>query len=178
MQGGEAQDESNRALLTTDDKWILLNLDRALREISDAFAGYRFNEASQTLYRFFWSEYCDWYVEASKAVLAGPRGGTPEPGQTPAGSVEDPRRANTLAVMDFVLSHALRLFHPLLPFISEELWHGMGYNEDMPAGQGGETIMLAPWPKPLDEDFRGNYGLDDCYLEMVDAKYELVSKGR
>jgi valyl-tRNA synthetase len=77
------------------------------------------------------------------------------------------RTANTLAVIDFVLSHTLRLFHPFLPFITEELWHGMGYAEDMPENQGGKTIMFAPWPKPLDDDFKGHYGLDDCYLEIV-----------
>jgi valyl-tRNA synthetase len=87
-------------------------------------------------------------------------------------------RANTLAVIDFVLSHTLCLFHPFLPFITEELWHGMGYHQDMPEEQGGKTILFAPWPKPLDEDFRGNYGLDDCYLEMVDARNELVTQGR
>jgi len=85
---------------------------------------------------------------------------------------------NKLAVIDFILSHTLRLFHPFLPFISEELWHGMGYAADMPENQGGKTIVFAPWPKPLDEDTRGHYGLDDCYLEMGDRKYELVRKGR
>ena len=90
----------------------------------------------------------------------------------------DARRANALAVIDFVLSHTLRLFHPFLPFITEELWHGMGYHEDMPDNQGGQTIMFAPWPKPLDDDFRGQYGLDDCYLDMVNAKYDLVTQGR
>src|SRR5208337_1343234 len=129
-------------LLTLDDKWILLKLDVAIRELTQSLAEYRFNEATQTLYRFFWSEYCDWYVEASKAVLHHP---------DPAG------KANTLAVLDFILSHTLRLFHPFLPFITEELWHGMGYHEDMPENQGGQTIMYAPWPKPLDEDFRGHY---------------------
>ena len=54
----------------------------------------------------------------------------------------------------------------------------MGYHEDMPDDQGGSTIMFAPWPKPLDDDFRGHYGLDDCYLDMVNAKYELVTQGR
>src|SRR4030095_297290 len=72
MQGGEVQGEISPQLLTTDAKWILLKLDQAIREISDAFAEYRFNEATQTLYRFFWSEYCDWFVEASKAILARP----------------------------------------------------------------------------------------------------------
>jgi len=90
----------------------------------------------------------------------------------------DDRRANTLAVIDFVLSHTLRLFHPFLPFITEELWQGLGYHQDMPDDQGGQTIMFARWPKAFDEDFKGHYGLDDCYLEMVDAKYELVRQGR
>jgi len=58
------------------------------------------------------------------------------------------------------------------------LWHGMGYADDMPENQGGKTIMFAPWPKPLDDDFKGHYGLDDCYLEIANAKYELVSLGR
>jgi valyl-tRNA synthetase len=70
------------------------------------------------------------------------------------------------------------MFHPFLPFITEELWHGMGYATDMPDNQGGKTIMFAPWPKPLDEDFKGHYGLDDCYLDMVNAKYALVTEGR
>jgi valyl-tRNA synthetase len=163
MQGGEVQAKIQRLKLTPDDKWLLLKLDKAIREITDAFAEYRFNEAAQTLYRFFWSEYCDWYVEASKAVLHG-------------SDVE--RKANTLAVIDFALSHTLRLFHPFLPFITEELWHDMGYDKEMPEAQGGKAIMFAPWPRPLDEDFRGHYGLDDCYLEMVDAKYNLITQGR
>jgi len=170
MQGGEVQGEIVPTLLTSDDKWILLKLDQAIRDITTSFEGYRFNEATQTLYRFFWSEYCDWYVEASKAVLSTQH--------ATRNTEQDARRANTVAVIDFVLSHTLRLFHPFLPFITEELWHGMGYHEDMPADQGGSTIMFAPWPKPLDEDFRGHYGLDACYLDMVNAKYDLVTQGR
>ncbi len=169
MQGGEVQGEIDPTLLTSDDKWILLKLDQAISEITTAFAEYRFNEATQTLYRFFWSEYCDWYVEASKAVLS-----TPHDQSAPT----DPRRANTIAVLDFVLSHTLRLFHPFLPFITEELWHGMGYREDMPADQGGATIMFAPWPKPLGQDFRNHYGLDDSCLTSVNARYDLVTQGR
>src|SRR5436853_1603647 len=72
LQGGEVQGEIRPELLTSYDKWILLKLDQAIREINTAFAEYRFNEVTQTLYRFFWSEYCDWYVEASKAVLTRP----------------------------------------------------------------------------------------------------------
>jgi valyl-tRNA synthetase len=81
-------------------------------------------------------------------------------------------------VIDFVLSHTLRLFHPFLPFITEELWHGMSYATDMPEGQGGKTIMNAPWPKPFDSDFRDAYGLDDCYIEFANDKYAVVTQGR
>jgi valyl-tRNA synthetase len=176
MQGGEVEGELDRMYLTTDDKWILLKLDRAIREISEAFTEYRFNEAAQVLYRFFWGEYCDWYVEASKAILSTKSDGKSSSAYSP--DQLEKRRINKLAVLDFVLSHTLRLFHPFLPFITEELWRGMAYAEDMPENQGGKTIMFAPWPKPFDEDFRGHYGLDDCYIEMVDAKYELVRKGR
>jgi valyl-tRNA synthetase len=163
MQGGEVQGEIERTRLTTDDKWILLKLDAAIREVSIALNEYKFSEATAALYRFFWSEYCDWYVEASKAVFFG---------------TDPAQKANTLAVIDFVLSHTLRMFHPFLPFITEELWHGMGYSTDMPENQGGKTIMNAPWPMPLDGDIKGHYGLDDCYLEMTDNKYDLVTQGR
>ncbi|MCX6886390.1 MAG: valine--tRNA ligase [Verrucomicrobia bacterium] len=163
MQGGEVQGEIRPELLSGDDRWILMRLDQAIGEITTAFAEYRFNEATQALYRFFWSEYCDWYVEATKAILHG---------------TDAVRKANTLAVIDFILSHALRLFHPFLPFITEDLWQGMGYNQDMPADQGGVTIMFAPWPKPLGDDFRAHYGLSPALMDAVSLKYELVSQGR
>jgi len=180
------QGEIDSALLTSDDKWILLKLDQAIREITTAFAEYRFNEATQTLYRFFWSEYCDWYLESAKAPLsAGSRRGNEADSSQPqscppphVGGYSEMQKANTLAVLDFVLSHTLRLFHPFLPHITEELWHGMGYAGDMPPDQGGQTIMFAPWPKPLDQDFRVRCGLDDSCLDFVNAKYELVTQGR
>ena len=169
MQPGEIEAEIRPELLTCDDKWILLKLGQAIGELSGALAEYKFNEAAQTLYRFFWSEYCDWYVEASKAVLTG---GNESADDTAA------LQANTLAVMDFVLSNTLRLFHPFLPFITEELWHGLGYHLDLPADQGGDTIMFARWPKPLDEDFKTHYGLQERFLKQADARNELVTQGR
>ena len=205
MQGGEVQGEIERTLLTPDDKWILLKLDAAIREVTIALNEYKFSEATAALYKFFWSEYCDWYVEASKASLPRPpadsspsplggervgvRGdelneaasGTktpPHPNPLPQGGEGEAKKANTIAVIDFVLSHTIRLFHPFVPFITEELWNGMGYATDMPDNQGGKTIMNAPWPLPFDDDFKGHYGLDDCYVEMTDTKYELVRNGR
>ncbi|MSU64287.1 MAG: hypothetical protein EXS31_18180 [Pedosphaera sp.] len=87
-------------------------------------------------------------------------------------------RANKLAVIDFVLGHTLRLFHPFLPFITEELWHGMGFSKDLPENQGGKTIMFAPWPKPFSAEEKAHFGLDDAADKIAAAKYELVGLGR
>ncbi len=159
----ETEAEINPTLLTTDDKWILLRLNVAISEVTTALEEYRFSDATSTLYRFFWSEYCDWYVEASKATL---------------NSGDEARKANTLAVMDFVLGHTLRLFHPFLPFITEELWHGMGFNLDMPPEQGGRSIMFAPWPKPLDADELTYFGILPEDEHAANDKYRTVELGR
>jgi valyl-tRNA synthetase len=163
MQGGEVEGEINPALLSSDDKWILLRLNTAINEVTTALEEYRFSDATSTLYRFFWSEYCDWYVEASKAVLQG---------------TDDKRKANTVAVIDFVLGHTLRLFHPFLPFITEELWHGMGFNADMPENQGGKSIMFAPWPKPMDADELAHFGILPEDEQAANDKYKTVELGR
>ncbi len=179
MQGGALEGEIDPKLLTSDDKWILRRLDLAIRELDDAFANYRFAEATATLYRFFWSEYCDWYVEASKAALRPAEGGVEGSADgDPLNASAARLRANKLAVIDFVLSHTLRLFHPFLPFITEELWQGMGYHADLPADQGGSTIMFAHWPKPFDADFQEHFGLDESAEKLASAKYELVGLGR
>ena len=163
MQGGAVETEISAALLSSDDKWLLLRLNTAIVEVSTALEEYRFSDATATLYRFFWSEYCDWYVEASKAVLQGS---------------DEKRKANTLAVIDFVLGHTLRLFHPFMPFITEELWHGMGFSADMPENQGGKSIMFAPWPKPLDEDELAHFGILPEDEKTANDKYEVVNLGR
>ena len=163
MQGGEVETEISAALLSSDDKWILLRLNTAIAEVSTALEEYRFSDATATLYRFFWSEYCDWYIEASKAVLQGS---------------DAKRKANTLAVIDFVLGHTLRLFHPFMPFITEELWHGMGFNADLPENQGGKSIMFAVWPKPLDADELAHFGILPEDEQAANDKYKAVELGR
>ncbi|MBI3191169.1 MAG: class I tRNA ligase family protein, partial [Pedosphaera parvula] len=134
--------------------------------------------------------YCDWFVEASKAALPrqvkelnelhgeGASAGSDVTMQPFNDVTNTALRANKLAVIDFVLSHMLRLFHPFLPFITEELWHGMGFHGDLPAEQGGDTIMFAHWPKPLDDDFNAHYGLSEADERFVEQKYELVGAGR
>jgi valyl-tRNA synthetase len=163
MQGGPTEGELDESLLTSDDKWILLRLKKAIEEIDEAIKQHKLNEAANVLYRFFWSEYCDWYVEASKATLQG---------------TDERQKNNTLSVIDFILGNTLRLLHPFLPFITEELWQGMGFATELPEGQGGMTILNARWPKALDQDFCDCYGLDEVYLEFVESKYALVKEGR
>ncbi|MBM3823931.1 MAG: valine--tRNA ligase [Verrucomicrobia bacterium] len=169
MQGGEAEGEIRADLLTSDDRWILARLDQALREIDAAYAEYRLSEVTAVLYRFFWNEYCDWYVEASKPAMMGAGGGDGESAAL---------AANKRAVIDFALSHLLRLFHPFLPFITEELWQGMGFQAELPSDRGGKTIMNACWPKPLSEDEKNHFGLSETSDRLASAKYQLVVLGR
>ena len=186
----ETEAEISAALLSSDDKWILLRLNTAITEVTAALEDYRFSDATATLYRFFWSEYCDWYIEASKAVLqsssatvsVAPESSATVPVASGTSSEtadqRDKRKANTLAVIDFVLSNTLRLFHPFMPFITEELWHGMAFNADLPADQGGNSIMFAKWPKPLDADELAYFGILPEDEKTANDKYEAVNLGR
>ena len=118
--------------LAEGDKWILHRLNEVARETNKALAEYRFNEAAMGLYQFTWSEFCDWYVELSKKDLYG----------------GDPQR-KTLAryVLWYTLEHLLRLLHPFMPFITEEIWQAL------PGAKEVATIMLAPYPEPAPERF-------------------------
>jgi valyl-tRNA synthetase len=144
------------ALLSADDLHILAKLSRATESCTENLTRFRFNDAAQDLYGFIWHEYCDWYVEYSKDVLYG----------------QDPdRRAEVLKVMHYAFSTALRLLHPFMPHLTEELWHGMGYGAD------DETIMTAPWPKPLTAELV-QWGATSDRVGYVDARHELIRAGR
>ena len=171
MQGGTMEGEIEPELLTPDDKWILLRLDQAIGDVTRAFTEFRFSDATGALYRFFWSEYCDWYVEASKPALAG-RGAVGD--DTASARLA----ANKRAVIDFVLGNTLRLFHPFLPFITEELWHGLGFSNEMPAERGGKTIMVAAWPRSWSAAERDHFELGDAADQLATARFELVTLGR
>ena len=91
----------------TLNRWIGHETARAVREVTEGIEGYRFNEAAGSVYRFVWNIFCDWYVELSKPVLQGPDG---------------PGRQETRAMTAWVRDHILRLLHPFMPFVTEELW--------------------------------------------------------
>ncbi len=123
--------------LALHDRWILSRLHRTAGEVRAALSGYQFHEAVQTLYHFFWDDFCDWYIELTKAAV----------------TAEDASAQRTAARTRLlsVLEQALRLLHPFMPYITEELWQqlpGAGKHLLHPAYQQAEpTIMLTAYPE-------------------------------
>jgi valyl-tRNA synthetase len=109
------------------DRWILSRLREAITTTDEAFANYRFDMAATALYEFTWHEFCDWYLELAKPVLQGD---------------DEAAAAATRRTLLTVLETLLRALHPVMPFITEEIWLRVAPL----AGVGGETIMTAPWP--------------------------------
>lgn len=136
MQGGRVRDNIRGELLTTEDKWIVCRLDTAVNSVTNALNDYQFSAATNALHIFVWSEFCDWYLEAAKAAF---------------NSTNLEWKTNTLAVIDHVLSVTLRLLHPFLPFITEELWNGIGFGRDFSLAEGGRTVVFAPWPSAFSD---------------------------
>ena len=119
---------------TAADRWIRARLDATTREMHKHFRTYRLDLAVQVIYEFTWHEFCDWYLELSKPVL-----------QSDESSVELQR--GTRRTLIDVLETLLRLLHPLIPFVTEEIWKQAAER----AGIEGETIMLRPYPEASDE---------------------------
>ncbi|MEW6353370.1 MAG: valine--tRNA ligase [Pseudomonadota bacterium] len=117
--------------LTLADRWIIGRLQHTEQAVIDALHAYRFDLAAQAIYEFTWNEYCDWYLEFSKPVLLS------------ADSDENTLRG-TRRTLVRVLEALLRLAHPIIPFITEEIWQRVAPL----AGKSGPTIMLQPYPKP------------------------------
>ena len=120
---------------TVADRWIRSRLAALAEQVRDGFETYRFDYVAGSLYDFTWNEFCDWYLELTKPVLAGP-------------DVPEAARAATRRTLVEVLETLLRFLHPLMPFLTEDLWRRVA----PAAGIEGETIMLQPWPEPGDPD--------------------------
>jgi valyl-tRNA synthetase len=112
---------------TLEDRWILSRFHRTARELNEALAAYRFDEAAHRVYTFFWGDFCDWYIELSKLRL----------------NAEEPEVAQAaLAVLTTVFNGALRMLAPFMPFITEELWHAL-YRGKPPL----KSVALAEFPE-------------------------------
>lgn len=128
--------------LNTDDHAILARLLETHREVDKALSEYQFHGAIHALYAFFWSDFCDWYVEVSKGRLQ-----------------REEEKELCLAVQDLVLREVLVLLHPIIPFITEELWQGLGYGKDdsfmeageWTSGEGLREALLARGIEPSGE---------------------------
>lgn len=106
-----------------EDKWILSRLNRVIGVVNESFACYNLDDAARSLYEFIWSEFCDWYIELAKPRLRG----------------TDAERAEVQAILHHVLDTTLRLLHPIMPFITEEIWQALPHE--------GDSIMVAPFPQ-------------------------------
>ena len=127
------QDNSDDYKLTLADRWIISRLQSAESEVTAAIDSYRFDLAAQALYDFVWNEYCDWYLELSKPVLWDENG--------------DPAiQKGTRRTLVRVLEATLRLAHPMLPFITEEIWQNIAPLAGVKVNPVGDTIMLQPFP--------------------------------
>ena len=108
----------------TLNRWIAHETSRATREVTEAIEAYRFNDAANAIYRFVWNVYCDWYLELAKPVLLGEEGAA---------------KAETRAMVAWARDEILKLLHPFMPFISEELWAVTAKREGL--------LVLAEWPR-------------------------------
>ncbi|MDG2271479.1 MAG: class I tRNA ligase family protein, partial [Halioglobus sp.] len=144
-----AQNEST-VELSLADRWILSKVQETTAEATSAIANYRFDLASQALYEFIWNEYCDWYVELSKPVLWDDEA-----------SAEAKR--GTRQTLIRVLEICLRLLHPMMPFITEEIWQTVGPL----AGKRGGSIMLQPYPESDERNIDLHANEDVEWLKAV-----------
>src|SRR6266446_4589193 len=152
MHGPSASDPKiDNQLLSIYAVEVLARLNKTIDALDVTYREYQFNAVAQRLYDFFWSDYCDWFVEAAKTEIFG---------------ADESRKKSALAVMDFVLSAFLRLLHPFMPHITEELWSLLGLGKD--------SIQFAVRPEKV--------VLEDADLakkrELVSAIYQAVQAGR
>ena len=128
---------------------VLARLNETIDAVESAYREYEFNTVAQRLYDFFWSDYCDWFVEAAKSEIFGD---------------DEAKKKSALAIMDVVLSSVLRLLHPFMPHITEELWSLLGFGKD--------SIQFETPPEKADVD------LADPRRRLVGAIYGIVQAGR
>jgi len=132
--------------LAVEDKWILSRFNATVRDVTDNLEKFELGLAAGKLYDFLWDEFCDWYIELSKASL-------------PA--------AKTRAVLVYVLSNTLKLLHPFMPFVTEEIWQALPHE--------GESIMISPWPE---HDEALNFPAEEARMQVLMGAIKAVRNRR
>ena len=127
--------------LEIEDKWVLTKLNTLIKEVTENMDAYELGVASAKVYDFIWDTYCDWYIELTKARLYGEN---------------EKSKLAAQKVLVYVLDQFLRLLHPFMPFITEEIWQAIPHE--------GKFLMLADWPK-YDESL--NFGAEAAHMESV-----------
>ncbi|MBS3679443.1 valine--tRNA ligase [Ornithinibacillus massiliensis] len=129
LEGFTYEDIDLTGELSLADKWILTRLNETIEQVTRNTDKYEFGEAGRHLHNFIWDELCDWYIEMAKLPLYGE---------------DDQAKKTTQSVLAYVLDQTMRLLHPFMPFITEEIWQKLPHQ--------GESITIAEWPK-VQEDF-------------------------
>lgn len=129
LEGFEYEDIDLTGELSLADKWILNRLNETIEHVTKSTDKYEFGEAGRHLYNFIWDEFCDWYIEMAKLPLYGD---------------DEEKRKTTQSVLAHVLDQTMRMLHPYMPFITEEIWQQLPHE--------GESITIASWPE-VDEKF-------------------------
>ena len=124
MEGLTYEDIDLSGELALPDKWILTRLNETIDHVTMNTDKYEFGEAGRYLYNFIWDDFCDWYIEMAKISLYGE---------------DEESKKTTRSVLAHVLDQTLRMLHPYMPFITEEIWQQLPHK--------GESITIAPWPK-------------------------------
>ncbi|MBN2160914.1 MAG: valine--tRNA ligase [Spirochaetes bacterium] len=131
------------------DRWILCRFNETIRATRTGFEEYKFNDAAHAIYTFWWHEFCDWYIELTKQRLYAKEGDQAQSSDT------------ARQVLFYVLRHAIRLLHPFMPFITEEIW-------DRIKAPGDSMILVSEWPEPREEfDFVAESGETAIFQEIV-----------
>jgi valyl-tRNA synthetase len=136
------------ASLSADEKHILWACDLACRKMNDILTRYRIQDGALAVYDFFWTQICDWYVEYAK---------------------DAPNKATAFAILRDVYWKALRLLHPYMPFVTEEIAHQLGFLKE------GETIMRADYPTGYSDAEKAAWGLSQETYDFVNAKREAIT---
>jgi valyl-tRNA synthetase len=131
IESGKVETEVKHELLPTEDRWILSRLNRTIAGVTRLLEGFQFAEAQRQIYEFLWGDFCDWYIELAKIRLR------PDAAES----------LSPMPVLIHVLETSLRLLHPFMPFVTEELWQNL--RKRLPSGwQASESIMVAAYPQP------------------------------